>query len=220
MILIATNNAKLAMRWTRALRGKYVSCVIAEKPALEESMRGLKPKVLLLDVGLPRLRPIRELRNIQRLSPTTKIIAMSDTHNSTEGTAILKVGAKGYCSQNISTALLRKAVKTILGGQFWAGHKIVSALIAEAVSTNNHREPTPETRKNLDGLSPRQRQIAALVVQAARNKDIASRLKISEAAVKAHIGAMFRKFNLSTRLELARLLSFSAAVSPSSQQPR
>jgi DNA-binding NarL/FixJ family response regulator len=219
MILIATNNAKLAMRWTRALRGKYVSCVIAEKPALEESMRGLKPKVLLLDVGLPRLRPIRELRNIQRLSPTTKIIAMSDTHNSTEGTAILKVGAKGYCSQNISTALLRKAVKTILGGQFWAGHKIVSALIAEAVSTRNHREPTPGIRMNLDGLSPRQRQIAALVVQAARNKEIASRLKISEAAVKAHIGAMFRKFNLSTRLELARLFSFST-VSPNSQQPR
>jgi DNA-binding CsgD family transcriptional regulator len=72
---------------------------------------------------------------------------------------------------------------------------------------------------NLDGLSPRQRQIAALVVQAARNKEIASRLKISEAAVKAHIGAMFRKFNLSTRLELARLFSFST-VSPNSQQPR
>ena len=67
---------------------------------------------------------------------------------------------------------------------------------------------------SLDKLSPRQRQIAALVVEAARNKDIANRLNISEAAVKAHLGAMFRKFNLSTRLELARLITTTVTDSP------
>jgi two-component system nitrate/nitrite response regulator NarL len=210
MILIASNNPKLAMRWTRALRGRYVSCVITEKSALGESLRGLKPAVLLLDLRLPRLRPSKELRNMQQLSPTTKIIAISGAHNSEEGAAILKAGAKGYCSHSISGILLQKAIRTVTGGEFWAGRKIVSALIDEALSIESHRNLSSTQNVNLDGLSPRQRQIAALVAQGTRNKEIANILSISEAAVKAHLGAMFRKFNLATRLELARLFTAGA----------
>jgi two-component system, NarL family, nitrate/nitrite response regulator NarL len=218
MILIASHNAKLAMRWTRALRGKYDWCVITEKSALEESLCGLKPGVLLLDVGLPRLRAGRELPNIQRLSPATKVIVLSGAHSSNEGTAILKAGAKGYCSHSISGTLLQKAIKAVSRGEFWAGRQIVSELIDEVVSADNHRKPPAEVRMSLDRLSPRQRQIAALVVEAARNKEIANRLNISEGAVKAHLGAMFRKFNLSTRLELARLFATLATVSTGSSQ--
>ena len=214
MILIASNNPKLAMRFTRALRGKYVSCVVTEKSALEESLCGLKPGVLLLDVGLPRLRPARELPSIQRLSPATKVIVLSGAHSSNEGIAILKAGAKGYCSHSISGTLLQKAIKAVTRGEFWAGRQIISELIDKVVSADNHRKPPPEARMSLDRLSPRQRQIAALVVEAARNKDIANRLNISEAAVKAHLGAMFRKFNLSTRLELARLIATTVTDSP------
>jgi two-component system nitrate/nitrite response regulator NarL len=217
MILIASDNPKLAMRWTRALRGKHASCAITEKSALEESLRGLRPSVLLLDIRLPRLRPTRELPNIQRLSPTTKIIAMSAAHNANEGTAILKAGAKGYCSQNISAALLHKAIKAVTRGEFWAGRQIVSELIDQAVSAESRKTLATEAHISLDTLSPRQRQIAAMVLEAARNKEIAHRLKISEAAVKAHLGAMFRKFNLSTRLELARL--FAATTSGGSGSP-
>ena len=213
MILIASNSPKLAMRLTRALRGKYVSCVVTERSALEESLCGLKPSVLLLDVGLPRLRAGRELPNIQRLSPATKVIAMSGANSSSEGIAILKAGAKGYCSHSISGTLLQKAIKAVTRGEFWAGRQIVSELIDEVVSADNSSKPPTEVRISLDGLSPRQRQIAALVVEAARNKEIANRLNISEAAVKAHLGAMFRKFNLATRLELARLFAALATGS-------
>jgi two-component system, NarL family, nitrate/nitrite response regulator NarL len=213
MILIASNSPKLAMRLTRALRGKYVSCVVTERSALEESLCGLKPSVLLLDVGLPRLRAGRELPNIQRLSPATKVIAMSGANSSSEGIAILKAGAKGYCSHSISGTLLQKAIKAVTRGEFWAGRQIVSELIDEVVSADNSSKPPTEVGISLDGLSPRQRQIAALVVEAARNKEIANRLNISEAAVKAHLGAMFRKFNLATRLELARLFAALATGS-------
>jgi two-component system, NarL family, nitrate/nitrite response regulator NarL len=218
MILIASHNTKLAMRWTRALRGKYVSCVITEKSALEASLRGLKPNLLLLDLGLPRLRPARELPNIQRLSPATKIIAMSDAHSSNEGSAILRAGAKGYCRHSISGTLLQKAIKAVIRGEFWAGRQIVSELIDEVVSADTNRKLPPKVGMSLDGFSPRQRQIAALVVEAARNKEIANRLNISEAAVKAHLGALFRKFNLATRLELARLFAALATGGPGSPQ--
>jgi DNA-binding NarL/FixJ family response regulator len=207
MILIASSNTKLTIRWTRALYGKYPTCVITEKSAIKESLQGLKPTVLLLDTGLPRLRSARELPNFQRLSPTTKIMAISSSGNSKEALAVLKAGAKGYCSNAISGTMLRKAVNAVLSGEVWAGRKVLSELIDEAISARTQKVPHTARLINADSLSPRQRQIAAMVLDAARNKEIAQKLKISEAAVKAHISAMFRKFNLSTRLELARLLA-------------
>jgi two-component system, NarL family, nitrate/nitrite response regulator NarL len=211
MILIASNNPKLTIRWTRALHGKYPTCVITEKSAIKESLQGLKPSVLLVDVGLPRLRTARELPKFQRLSPTTKIMAMSSSANSKEALAVLKAGAKGYCPHGINGTILRKAVKAVLSGEFWAGRKVLSELIDEAISARTQKVPHTARLINADSLSPRQRQIAVMILDAARNKEIAEKLKISEAAVKAHISAMFRKFNLSTRLELARLLAATAS---------
>jgi two-component system nitrate/nitrite response regulator NarL len=211
MIVIASNSTSLAMRWTRALRGKYRSCIISEKSALEESMSRLKPCVLLLDTTLPRLHVARDLRNIQRLSPSTKIIALATTPDPNEALAMLKAGAKGYCVHKISTAMLRKAVRAVMTGEFWAGRKVVAELIDNVIAAESRRRLPKETGVGLANLSPRQREIAAMVADGARNKDIAAHLGISEAAVKAHLGALFRKFNLSTRLELARL--FAATTS-------
>ena len=51
MILIGSNNLTLAARWNRALRERYASCVVSQKSALEKSLSGLKPSVLLLHIG-------------------------------------------------------------------------------------------------------------------------------------------------------------------------
>jgi hypothetical protein len=74
MILIASNNPKLVNRWSRSVRKKYPFYTVSQKTALIRAMSSLKPPVLILDVGLPRLRAARELPDIQKLSPLTKIL--------------------------------------------------------------------------------------------------------------------------------------------------
>ncbi|MGH7927936.1 MAG: LuxR C-terminal-related transcriptional regulator [Candidatus Binatia bacterium] len=206
MILIASNTPKLAMRWTRALRGKNATCLVNQKTALEESLSGLKPHVLLFDIGLSRLRVARELPTLQGLSPATKIIVISDSCSPGEALAVLKAGAKGYCSHDISCVLLQKAIRAVLRGELWAGRQIISELIAEMISPGNRRIlPREDTR--LDGLTARRQQVAALILDGAGNKEIANRLSITEATVKAHVTGLFRQFNVGKRLELARLLT-------------
>lgn len=207
MILIASNNPKLVTRWSHALRGKYATCVITQKSALTQSLKSLKPRVLLLDIGLPRLRAARELPSLQQLSPATKIVAMSDVRSSNEGLAILKTGVKGYCDHRISGALLQKATRAVIRGELWAGRKIVSELVEEMISTDNRRRLVPTGKISFDGLSPRKRQIAALVIEGIINKEIANRLNISEATVKAHVTGIFRRFKVSRRLDLERLFA-------------
>ena len=74
----------------------------------------------------------------------------------------------------------------------------------------------PTGNISFDGLSPRKRQIAALVVEGTINKEIANRLNISEATVKSHVTGIFRRFKVSRRLDLERLF---AAVQLSGPTP-
>jgi two-component system, NarL family, nitrate/nitrite response regulator NarL len=141
------------------------------------------------------------------LSPATKIIILSDAFNTNEAIAVLKAGARGYCGHGISGALLQKATRTVIRGELWAGRKIVSELVEEMISTDNRRRLVPTGKISFDGLSPRKRQIAALVVEGIINKEIANRLNISEATVKAHVTGIFRRFKVSRRLDLERLFA-------------
>ena len=92
---------------------------------------------------------------------------------------------------------------------------MVSELIDALISADKRKKLLPNTRMCLDGLSTRKQQVAALVIEGAGNKAIANRLNISEATVKAHVTSIFRRFNVSRRLDLAR--SFESA--PPDRQP-
>jgi DNA-binding NarL/FixJ family response regulator len=205
MIVIACNDPKLVNRWNRALGKKYPSYTVSQKTALVRAVSSLKPRLLILHIGFPRLRVARELPAIQGLSPLTKVLVISDSPTTSEGISVLKAGAKGYCSQNISAALLKKAVKTVLQNELWAGHKVVTKLVEEMIALSRHEMLTARSKTPLDTLSARKRQIADLVIKGDTNKEIASQLNISEATVKSHLTAIFQRLQLSGRLKLALL---------------
>ena len=211
MIVIASSNSKLVNRWSRALQKKYQLYFVNQKSLLLRSIVNINPRVLLLDANLPRLRIVRELPDIQKLSPLTKILLLSASPTTKEGIGVLKAEAKGYCSQSISSVLLQKAVRAILRDEFWAGRRVISELINEVVSPNNRMTFVPKSKLPLDGLSVRKRQVAAIVMEGASNKEIAKRLNITESAVKAHLTGIFRQLKLSRRHELARLFEAPTA---------
>jgi DNA-binding NarL/FixJ family response regulator len=132
-------------------------------------------------------------------------LVLSDFPTTTEGISVLKAGAKGYCGRNISTALFKKTIKTVLRNELWAGHKIVTQLVEEMIVHSRHEMLAARAPAPVNGLSARKRQIADLVIQGETNKQIASRLDISEATVKSHLTGIFRRLQLSGRLQLALL---------------
>jgi DNA-binding NarL/FixJ family response regulator len=208
-VLIGCDKAASISRWNRALAGKYSLHAVGQKRSLVHAVRSLQPHVLVVNLDLLRPRVLRELASIQQLSPTTRIIVLSSFPSEKEGIAALRAGAKGYSSQRISADYLARAVKLVLRGEFWAGHKIVSGLVTELLSPNAHRIPVAMTESSLDSLSARKREIAILAIEGRVNKEIANRLNISEATVKAHLSGIFRQFHISRRFELARLFALA-----------
>ena len=206
MVIIASNNPKLVNRWSRALQKKYELSIVTQKNSLLRSIGQIKPRVLLLDASLSRLRVERDLPNIQNLSPSTRILVLFESPTINDGISVLKAGAKGYAVQNLSAANLEKCVASLIRNELWVKRSVLAGLFSQFHAENRQRT-SPKTIEVLEGLSDRKRQIAELIAQGVGTREISAKLGIGEAAIKAQLTRIFRHFEVSNRLQLALKLT-------------
>lgn len=211
LVLVATPVLAVRSRWRQALEGVVAIEEVVEAAALEQSLATLRPAILLLDLGLPRFAGVKSLPALQCVSPLTKIVLFSraSDQDQTEAIAAIKAGARGYCQVDIPPVLLKKAVERIQLGEIWVGRNVILHLLEELISVTERQQQNPPAQpdRRLEDLTPREREIAGLIGEAASNKEIASRFSISEKTVKAHLTAIFRKLGLADRLHLALLVT-------------
>jgi two-component system nitrate/nitrite response regulator NarL len=204
VVLIASADDELRKRWTQALQDNFSIHEVSERTELDARLTNNKPSVLLLDLGLPRLREVGGVSALLRLSPSTNIILFASGHDDQAAMGALKAGAKGYCNKETEPSLLKKAVSVVQKGEIWVGRKTIAHLLAELTSLSESRQKNspqlPEIYLNY--LTPREQQIATLVGDGAHNKEMAYRLKISERTVKAHLTSIFQKLQIPDRLRL------------------
>jgi len=204
-LVIASAVAESRRRWSRKLQETFAICEVAEGKALEQITANLRPDVVVVDLTLPRLGRVRGLPHIQRLSRSTKTLALTDRPTEGEAIAVLRAGARGYYSRAIDAAQLVKALAVVQKGEIWIQRKLIPSLVAEITSLAERRQNTRADRL-LEGLTARQRLTAELLSRGASNKEIATQLSISERTVKAHLTETFRSLGVSDRVQLALLL--------------
>lgn len=146
-----------------------------------------------------------DIANIKK-SPC-KFLIIGDHWPEENQVAVLVAGAAGYCDCNESTSVILKAVESILQGDIWMQRHLITKVIGSLVQMTNTQSPVPVTNASkLDCLSSRELDVARLIRQGVCNKDIASKLFISERTVKAHLTSIFAKLNVTNRLHLGILL--------------
>lgn len=206
-VLIATADPALRGRWKEGLQGDYPLRDVSDRIGLDRTMAALVPDVLLLDIDLLAAGGI-EGPIIRGLARDTKVVLLSASPNEREGIRVLKAGARGYCNKDVDPQVLRKIVDRIHDGEIWAERKLIPRLLEEYTSHPEERpEGLPKADGRLDLLTPREREIAFLIGAGASNKEIASRLRVGEGTVKAHLTSTFRKLGFSDRLQLGLFLA-------------
>jgi DNA-binding NarL/FixJ family response regulator len=149
---------------------------------------------------MPRLTGLEALRELSKLGIQTRIIVLTADIEREQIVEALQLGAHGVVLKHSSLDLLLKCIRCVHAGQYWVGQESVLDLIQAVRQMNPATSPTGGRQDY--GLTPRERQVIALVGAGYTNKDLAQKLAISENTAKHHLTNVFDKLGVSNRLEL------------------
>ncbi|HEY5274431.1 MAG TPA: response regulator transcription factor [Acidimicrobiales bacterium] len=165
------------------------------------------PDVVLLDVHMPGGGGKAVLEGVVKHSPSIRFLALSVSDAAEDVIAVIRAGACGYVTKNISGTELIEAVRRVASGD-----AVFSRHLAGFVLDAFRQESTETTRMTsfdpeLDQLTPREREVLRLIARGYAYKEIAVELKISVKTVESHVSAVLRKLQLSNRYQLTNWAS-------------
>jgi DNA-binding NarL/FixJ family response regulator len=173
----------------------------------------IRPDVLLMDMTLPGVELGEVARQIVAHPGTAgvSLLILSASEQDEEVFSSLRAGASGFLLRDTDPATLIHAVRVVAGGEAALAPSVVRRVITELVSQPYPRLPSPQ---QLDELTPREREIMALVAAGLSNDEIAEHLVISRATAKTHVSRALRKLNARDRAQLVTLAYQTGLVLP------
>ena len=159
----------------------------------------LKPDIVLLDSTMPEMGGIEVLPVIREKNLKTKALMLTANKSETVIFNALKGGAKGYLSKNVSISDLIKAIQAVHKGELWVERKLMARFFDKEAVANPKQESRAGRPKMV--LTPREKEILSILTTGCTNKEIAKALFISEKTVKSHLNSIFRKLNVTRRLQ-------------------
>jgi two-component system nitrate/nitrite response regulator NarL len=173
-----------------------------------------RPDVILLDNHLPGVRGVDGIPALKDAYPGARILMLTVSENENDLAAAMLAGADGYLLKTVESEQLCDSIEKVLGGECVISPdmmtKFVTAFRAKAPTTSTTpgasevvAELPNAQHAALESLSGREREILALIARGDSNKLIARELDIAETTVKVHVQHIFRKLNLSSRVQVA-----------------
>ena len=172
----------------------------ASVAAAAELIASTGPEVVLLDVHMPDGGGVEVIRRTAEAHPGVRFLALSVSDAAEDVIAVIRAGARGYVTKTISGPDLAAAVERVRGGD-----AVFSPRLAGFVLDAFAGAPAPpDSDADLDRLTAREREVLQHIARGYMYKEVAQRLDISAKTVEAHVSAVLRKLQLSSRHELSR----------------
>ncbi len=178
---------------------ELVSVVEDGKQAID-AVRTLRPDILLLDLLMPNLPGLDALRELVDSATTTRTIIVTSSVTNRQIVEALQLGARGIMLKD-SLTYLPQCIQEVADGHYWVANRARTNVIQ--LLQELQAEAGAENKQNTFGLTARELEVVRLVAEGLPNRDIASRLAITEETVKRHLTNIFDKVGMSNRVELA-----------------
>jgi DNA-binding NarL/FixJ family response regulator len=214
-VLVADDQELVRAGFTAVLGTQPDFEVVAEAATGREAVdlaRTHRPDVVLMDVRMPDLDGIAATAEICRDARTRSRVLILTTFDLDEYVlAALRAGASGFLLKDAPRDGLYTAVRTVAGGDALLAPSVTRRLIERHLRLD---QPSPELVAGLDRMTDRERQVLVLLARGLSNTEIATRLHLSEATVRTHIGHLFAKIGARDRAQAVVFAYESGIVHP------
>ncbi len=182
--------------------------VIGEAADGNEAVRlaeRLHPDVVLMDLRMPRSDGIEATRRILDRRPNARVLVLTTFAEDADVYGALGAGAIGYVVKDGAPEELVEAVRRAARGESLLAPPVLARIVHRAiVAHDQERQPqNPRPAAALRLLSPREREVLALVGAGLSNAEIGARLHLGITTVKSHVSAAMEKLNLRNRVQAA-----------------
>jgi DNA-binding NarL/FixJ family response regulator len=187
--------------------------IVGEAGDVESAVREIaarEPDVVLLDVHLPGGGGVEILRRLALEVPAARCLALSVSDDPEDVIAVIRAGARGYVTKTISATELADAIRRVHDDDAVFSPRLAGFVLdafAGGGGGGGGSTGAPAAGAGdpeLDQLTPREREVLRHIARGYLYKEIAQRLGISVKTVEAHVSAVLRKLQLSSRHELSR----------------
>jgi DNA-binding NarL/FixJ family response regulator len=175
--------------------------VVAEAADGQEALtqvRAHRPDVVLMDVRMPGTDGIAATRSVveeglhAQSGQLVRVIILTTYHLAEAVYAALRAGASGFLLKDAAPTEIATAIRAVAAGEAWLDPTVARQLIDDFFS-----RPEPNVfPSEMDQLTPREREVLILVAQGLSNADVAVKLFVSEATVRAHLSHVIAKLGV------------------------
>jgi DNA-binding NarL/FixJ family response regulator len=210
-ILVVDDHMLIREGLKKVLKQLQPDVEILESPsaagAFEIAQANADLDLILLDLALSDASGLSTLQTLRRNHSDIPVVVLSASGEPTNAVRCIKNGAAGFIPKSATAGVLLGAVRLVLSGGVYLPPEV---LLAERGPEDEDADPprpdaTTTSRTEIDaaafGLTDRQAQVLALLIQGKTNKEIGRVLDLAEQTVKTHISGVLRALNVTTRAQ-------------------
>ncbi|MFA3792302.1 LuxR C-terminal-related transcriptional regulator [Aliiglaciecola sp. SL4] len=201
--LIADDHPLFREALKGALSPLYNEVAFVESDALETTLDSIETcadiDIILLDLSMPGCENFYGIIRVCGDFPEIPVIVISASDHPKVISQAIGYGAKGFVSKSAAISSIAEAIDTVLNGGTWVPDELKSQI--DSISSEQQ-----EIALKVAELTPKQFQVLNYLQEGLLNKQIAYDMDVTEATVKAHTSAIFKKLKVNTRTQAVLLV--------------
>jgi DNA-binding NarL/FixJ family response regulator len=174
-------------------------------------VRDLRPDVVVMDIRMPGMDGIEATRIITAEHPAARIVVLTTFDDDDYVYGALRAGASGFLVKDMALDEILAAIRVVAAGDALIAPSVTRRLIAQFAE-----RPQPPPRREIDGITEREREVLTMVGRGLSNAEIADSLFISAATAKAHVARLLAKLAARDRVQLV-IAAYEAGLVPPSR---
>jgi DNA-binding NarL/FixJ family response regulator len=214
-ILIADDQALVRVGLRKILEAEPATTVVGEAADGEDAVsaaRRLRPDLVLMDIRMPVLDGIEATRRIVAAQAGTRVLVLTTFGLAGYVFDALRAGASGFMLKDAPPEEIAAAVRIVASGEALLAPAVTRSVIEEFARQRPAAAPAPPPA--VAELTPREREVLALLARGLSNPEICERLVISEATAKTHVARILQKLDLRDRVQAVIYAYETGLVAP------